>query len=686
MKRLPLLFLFLAFSTAVATAQYAQYGLTYSVDSLRQRLANPQQDTSRVLVLVELCAQLRWTRPDSARPYARQALVLARQLGFRRGEALALAEEGYVFRETGDLPKALALTLKGLSITRQYHYRLEEALCIQRIANVYTDLRDYPKAIQYNWESLKIAEAIHNEPFMTIQQQNLAAAYLYANQLDSAKKFLQVAYGNIIRLKLDRSLSGILRNLGFLEEKTGHSAKALAYYQQSVQSALQINDHRNGAFSFFRIASLYTHANQPESVIMYAQKALAQAQAGPFYIHVFNASGLLAAAYQQQQNYRQAFAYQELMLKAKEKLFGAGSIQAMQIIVANEEKRQRELDEAQKMYQAQIRQYALIAGLLVVLLIAFILLRNNRQQQKINRLLYQQKTEISRQRAQLEEANTGLEQTLADLRTTQTQLIQKEKMASLGELTAGIAHEIQNPLNFVNNFAEVSVELAEELEHSVQTDDQATALELATDLRANMKTIAHNGQRASNIVRAMLEHSRSSTGERQLTDLNALCDEYLRLAYQGVRAKDSTLNVTLETHFDPALPLVSVVAGDLSRVLLNLYNNAFYAVSQKAKGQLVIKGKEEIYEPMVWVSTTQVKGHVQIRVRDNGMGIPASIKEKIFQPFFTTKPTGEGTGLGLSISYDIVTKGHGGEMRVESQESTFTEFVVSLPLTSPVRL
>ncbi len=280
------------------------------------------------------------------------------------------------------------------------------------------------------------------------------------------------------------------------------------------------------------------------------------------------------------------------------------------------------------------------------------------------------------QAVNLAEEKQKLERTLAELRSTQTQLIQKEKLASLGELTAGIAHEIQNPLNFVNNFSEVSVELIEEQKEALAKGDTQDALSLADDLTENLQRITQNGRRASNIVRGMLEHSRTSSGERRVTNLNALCDEYLRLAYQGIRAKNNTFTCKLETHADPSLPLVSVVGQDIGRVLLNLFNNAFYAVGQKQQTA------PADYQPTVTVSTTQVNGSVEIRVRDNGMGIPDAIKEKIFQPFFTTKPTGEGTGLGLSLSYDIITKGHGGGLSVDSQPNQFTEFIISLPITS----
>ncbi|WP_018622237.1 ATP-binding protein [Spirosoma luteum] len=276
---------------------------------------------------------------------------------------------------------------------------------------------------------------------------------------------------------------------------------------------------------------------------------------------------------------------------------------------------------------------------------------------------------------QVAERTTELHQSLTDLKATQTQLIQKEKLASLGELTAGIAHEIQNPLNFVNNFSEVSAELVSELKDELTKGDTDEAKAIADDLAQNLQKITHHGSRVSAIVKGMLEHSRTVTGERQLTELNALADEYLRLAYQGLKAKDKGLNWDLVTDFASDLGPIEVVPQEIGRVLLNLYTNAFYALQQKLKTAPIE------YHPTVWVSTHHLANAVEMRIKDNGTGIPESVKSKIFQPFFTTKPTGEGTGLGLSLSYDIVTKGHGGRLSVESVEGDGSEFVITLPTT-----
>ncbi|HET7118876.1 MAG TPA: ATP-binding protein, partial [Hanamia sp.] len=278
---------------------------------------------------------------------------------------------------------------------------------------------------------------------------------------------------------------------------------------------------------------------------------------------------------------------------------------------------------------------------------------------------------------EIKAARKKAEETLVELQSTQKQLIQSEKMASLGELTAGIAHEIQNPLNFVNNFSEINKEILEELKaerlkQKAERDDTLQD-ELINDVIDNSEKINHHGKRAGDIVKGMLQHSRTSTGVKEPTDINALADEYLRLSYHGLRAKDKSFNAKMETNFDNSIGKINIIPQDIGRVLLNLFNNAFYAVNQQISKNLIS------YEPTVSVTTKKSDNHVIITVSDNGGGIPQNIVDKIFQPFFTTKPTGQGTGLGLSLSYDIV-KAHGGEIKVESKEGKGSEFKIQLPV------
>ena len=278
---------------------------------------------------------------------------------------------------------------------------------------------------------------------------------------------------------------------------------------------------------------------------------------------------------------------------------------------------------------------------------------------------------------QVTERTAELNHSLNELKSTQAQLIQSEKMASLGELTAGIAHEIQNPLNFVNNFSEVSTELVDEMNTEIDKGNLTDAKEIAHDLKQNLEKINHHGKRAGDIVKGMLQHSRSSSGQKELTDINALADEYLRLAYHGLRAKDKTFNATLITDYDESIGNINIIPQDMGRVILNLITNAFYAVDEKKKA-LAGSAGELTYEPTVSVSIKKVNDTVVIKVSDNGNGIPQNVIDKIFQPFFTTKPTGKGTGLGLSMSYDIVTKGHSGLLQVQNNDGGGATFIIIL--------
>ena len=295
------------------------------------------------------------------------------------------------------------------------------------------------------------------------------------------------------------------------------------------------------------------------------------------------------------------------------------------------------------------------------------------QKNSLENLVTERTVELTKQKEALEKA-------FVELKATQNQLIQSEKLASLGELTAGIAHEIQNPLNFVNNFAEISVDLAKDINTEIhkQVINKDYLEELLTDLTHNQEKINLHGKRASNIVKGMLEHSRTSTGVKELTNINKLCDEYFRLAYHGLRAKDKSFNCELISNFDDTLPNIEIIPQDIGRVILNLINNAFYAVNERSKN---LQGSDAPqYQPKVTVSTQKNDNSIAIRIKDNGVGISESVKEKIFQPFFTTKPTGSGTGLGLSLAYDIITKGHSGTLKVESTQGIGSEFIIQLPL------
>jgi signal transduction histidine kinase len=318
----------------------------------------------------------------------------------------------------------------------------------------------------------------------------------------------------------------------------------------------------------------------------------------------------------------------------------------------NSRKQLRALKSERELRQSQEKENKLIAARKAVL-----------------ELLVQERT------SELKEQNDKLKETLEELHAAQVQLIHSEKMASLGELTAGIAHEIQNPLNFVNNFAELNGELVDELLDAIEQNDFKEAQTLALAIRDNEQKVAHHGKRADSIVKSMLQHSRGSGNARESIHLNPLAEECIRLSYHGMRAKEKAFNAKMELILGDNVGLVEGVPGDISRVLLNICTNAFYAVLQRVR-----KGEKD-YQPTVWLQTGADNEHVWIKIRDNGTGIPADVMDKIFQPFFTTKPTGEGTGLGLSMSFEIITKGHGGTIDVESKDGEGAAFTIKLPVS-----
>lgn len=311
------------------------------------------------------------------------------------------------------------------------------------------------------------------------------------------------------------------------------------------------------------------------------------------------------------------------------------------------------------------------------------------KEDEINRAIAERKVElevlVAERTAELTKQKEELENTLEELRATQEQLIHSEKMASLGELTAGIAHEIQNPLNFVNNFSEVSHELLDEMQEELENENSAEAIEIAKNVKLNLEKIIHHGKRADSIVKGMLQHSRSSTGVMEEVEINVLCDEYLRLAYHGLRAMDKSFNATLKTDFDESIGKINVVPQEMGRVILNLLTNAFYAVNEKKKQSLDESGSGvQPYSPTVIISTKKHDNNIEIKISDNGNGIPKEAVDKIFQPFFTTKPSGKGTGLGLSLSYEIVTKAHGGKLSVENKPGEGVTFSIILPILKQI--
>jgi len=500
-----------------------------------------------------------------------------------------------------------------------------------------------------------------------VENNNLSREFLDLNRLDSAQWYNEKAYALALKKPIDNNIGFLIRNFGIIQFKKGNYARSLTFFKKSAAENKTLLNHYLQGEDYRRMAEAYRKLNDLDSCIVCAKVAYEQAKLENNPNQVMQVTSLLTDVFKEKNDYKQAYDYQQVMLMAQDSLFSQQKTLQVQNLTFSEQERQDALNAAAIAYQNKVRFYTLIGILAVVVLILVILWFNNSNRKKANRLLQERNDQIEKQRQ-------VVENTLSELKATQTQLIQSEKMASLGELTAGIAHEIQNPLNFVNNFSEVNTELLDEMQLEIDKGDYDEVKALAIDIKENQQKINHHGKRADFIVKGMLQHSRTSTGEKQLTNINVLVDEFLKLSYHGLRAKDKNFNAELITNFDENLPKVNIAAQDIGRVLLNLFNNAFYAVNQKQKTAGVD------YKPEVTVSTYIEKNNLVINVRDNGTGIPDAIKEKIMQPFFTTKPTGEGTGLGLSLTYDMVVKGHGGNIQVNSIEGEGSEFIIQLPV------
>jgi signal transduction histidine kinase len=533
------------------------------------------------------------------------------------------------------------------------------------------ETENLPKEIEYFKKALLLARQVNSIGRQMVSNSNLSSAYFRKDLLDSALYHAQQADS----FSLLGGYKGIFRGrnferMGDIYFKQGDYHQAKLLYLKGLELSKNKNTLFYVAIAKHKLSQLYLKIKQNDSALFYAKDNLSlmylvQQNIANFQLNLGTLYEDIFLAYKQNNQLDSAYKYLLIAAQIKDSLYKVriANLSAFQNVSFEETLR---LESEQMQTDAKIRINSLLAGLMVVSVIGIILFRNNNQRKKSNLLLTSQKNEIEQQKKQVEES-------MERLQSTQSQLVQAEKMASLGELTAGIAHEIQNPLNFVNNFSEVSTELVKEMVQEVDKGNTDEVKAIANDVVQNLEKINHHGQRASDIVKGMLQHSRSSSGVKEPTDINALADEYFRLAYHGLRAKDKTFNATMKTDFDESIGKISIIPQDIGRVVLNLITNAFYAVNEKLKQGIAD------YEPTVSVVTKKVNHQVEIRVADNGNGISANIVDKIFQPFFTTKPTGQGTGLGLSLSYDIV-KAHVGELRVETREGIGSELIIQLPI------
>ena len=594
--------------------------------------------------------------PDSSLKYGLAALELSRKSKNLRAEARTLNGLSGVLRQQGRFAEALEYLFEGRKLAEKINFTYELARNYRRTGMIYNDLNDFTRARDFELQAIILDQSIPgNRGSLMFDRMVLADVYVSLNKLDSAQYF-----ANLVLQNRDNNVELIhlvYLTLGNMYYRKNMLDSALFYYRANLNDAIHYSDFHDVSGAANKIAALYQRMSNRDSAMHYALMAFEFGQRVSYKKSVMQAAAMLADLYDST-DARRSLQYYRISNAAKDSLFGTDNIQVIQNLIGREERSRKEAEDARLAFSNRLRWYGLLSGLLVLLVITWLLYRNNRQKQKANLQLQAQKDEVQ----------TALHQ----LKTTQSQLIQSEKMASLGELTAGVAHEIQNPLNFVNNFSDLNKELIDDMRHELLAGNHQEAIAISDNIKDNEEKINHHGKRADGIVKNMLQHSRTSAGQKELTNINGLADEYFRLSFHGIRAKDKSFNATLQTDFDPAAGDLHIVPGEIGRVLLNLYNNAFYAVSEKAKKQT------RDYEPVISVSTKKNGHQVEIRVRDNGDGVPQKIVDKIFQPFFTTKPTGEGTGLGLSLSYDII-KTHGGEIKVNTKEGNFTEFVVQFP-------
>jgi len=667
MKSLKLIILLFTLPFAVS-AQDSPY-----MDSLRYELQHTKNDTIKMDIYRKMGFYLQNGKIDSALHYHEMQLVYAKKLNMKLYEADAHEQIAYVLLYQYDLPKAMeeynqALKIASepnsadvgwgyanfsnsgspadarLSIIGMVHFEL---------SNLYNTARMFDEEKIHLNKALKIGKELNNKKILSLTTRDLGLFYARINLPDSALSYYRKSLLYYQNSPFRVGLGNLYQNISQIYEARQQYDSSKFYLRKAIPADYYANEMIGLTFVYLDFGRIYFFTEQPDSSLYYTLKSISVAKSIKSQPGLAAGYTQLSAIYKFLGKPELALGYLEKGKVINDSINNAFSnkLTQMQNDGFLEQLRLKKIADDQAAYQNRMKMISLIVVLAIILIIALLLYRNNRQRRKTNKVL---------------------KQTLANLKATQNQLIHAEKMASLGELTAGIAHEIQNPLNFINNFSEVNAELITELNGEIDKGDLEEVKAIAKNIGQNEQKISHYGKRADSFVKGMLHHSRKSTGEKKAIDLNKMADEYLRLSYHGLRAKDKSFNAEFKLEADETLGKVKVIPEDFGRVLLNLINNAFYAVSEKA--QRNING----YKPMVTVNTKLIDNNVEISVVDNGDGIPNEIKEKIFQPFFTTKPTGEGTGLGLSMSYDIVTKGHSGELRLDTKPGEGAEFIILL--------
>ncbi|MBG9377242.1 tetratricopeptide repeat protein [Panacibacter sp. DH6] len=556
--------------------------------------------------------------------YQQKSLQLAEERKDESTQARTLVNIGITYKTIGDLTRAEQSLLKAEQLAKKNNIKVVELYAYSNLSTVYQTRRQHEKAYAYAMKSAELGLEMGDQGIRSTGLSKAAAALAEQHRYAEAEKLIEQAVAVADSSRQPLNIYQTNNTFGSINKAQGRYKEAIRYYEKgfAVMSSTDIYDEQIGE-SYKELSQCYENTGE-------YKKSL----------EAFKLYSLIKDSVISKENVR----------KATETSMNFEFEKKQQAAAAAQE---------QKDAVASARQLALMIGLGCALLLIIGIFVGYRNKLKAYAMLRRQK----------EELNIAF----TKLRQTQAQLVHAEKMASLGELTAGIAHEIQNPLNFVNNFSEVSAEMADEIQEAITRNDYEEVQLLAKDIRENLDKIAHHGKRADAIVKNMLQHSRTSTGTKEATDINTLVEEYMRLSYHGVRAKEKSFNATLNTNFDAGVGKVDIIPQDVGRVILNLVTNALHATGEKKKNA------GDTYEPVVTVGTQRLKDKILVTVQDNGSGIADAIKEKIFQPFFTTKPTGQGTGLGLSLSYDII-KAHNGDITVASAVNEGTTFTIELPV------
>jgi len=634
-----------------------------------------QQDTLKDDAKLELLKELSFNEIrdlKKALVYADELIDLAEEKGNKN-----YIQEGYFITGSKEMlltniKEALSAFIKAAELSKELNSVTKEGECYIAIADIYSSAGNHNTSAIYYAKAIQLLRRSDDSVSLASALLNAGDEYLKVKKYDTALLYAQNAKEIFDTLQYQTGIGYSLGNIGMVYASTGKNSLAEKYLKEAI-SILEANEDYNASCDYLlSMADVFLNKGEKNAALNYALKSLELARQYQLNQQVINANLKVSDIFSQIGNTTEALKFYKAHIAGRDSINNLQTIQEMADLRTDYEVSQKQIEvdllNQQKRNQRSI-MISLIVILIMALIIASILFNYNRQKKRAYEVLNLQKRATDEQKIKAES-------TLSELKTLQKQMIHSAKMASLGEVIAGIAHEIQNPINFVTNFSELNIEILNEMKELFQDKldplDKAASDDIMNSFAENLEKINEHGKRADAIVKGMLQHSRASTGEKKLTNINTLVDDSLRLSYHGLKAKNKGVIINVKTDFDNNAGEVAVVPQDVSRVLLNICNNAFYAVNKRKQTA------DSEYEPTVLVTTKRSGDKMKISVRDNGNGIPKKILDKIFQPFFTTKPPGQGTGLGLSLSYDII-KFHDGELRVETEEGVFSEFTIELP-------